>query len=967
MDTSCAGEDATTTIIIKKEETDVDEVPEEDLMEEVSAEDDPPEDPPAKKPCIMKVVRIMTVYNEDDNQTYNVIQSVADGHQQKNIVRLGEKIPEIPSIKQTNNNMVGKTVPPALVPINSTTKKLSYKCFKCKACYTSQEDVIKHIRETHSASAPVVADEETSGPGKVCKICKICKAELDSSSLLYEHYKEEHDIDNPYLRSNKSQQESPRQLRCGVCGVTFTKRSGLSRHKRNFHSEAGASSGICHHCGNSYKLSALPYHEKKCITRAQPRRRQDCFYDGCNSSYYRKEDLIKHAKEEHQMDIEPMRTLKFDNEEQFLKWKENEEDRTFSYYSKHAGTKKNSRTYYCQHEGSERSHRSSEDSREKVKYNKKGRIKRGVVCTSYLRVKLTSTEVIALYYPTHSHPTSPDDLKYQPLPKEIIQYIKEQIALNVPCRQIQTMARKKLAEIRTGRRDAQVSLKRITSLAQRYHREQNSKSTSAPNVSVEAFNSFIDALCAQDDSPVIFYQPPSDNASLDCLNKEDHLFFLGLQTLDQQKMLQRDAAMPMFISVTKSDYTLQYYLITILVPCEKNFEYPVGHLISSQLNEEVVCLFLQTIGERCPELNVNCIVSLDCKEINSAIMTVFGNDGPYFLSKWHFIDFMRKDFLKTVPPNKVEELYDFILAMTEAENEDRFLFLYNSFKEQYDPTFPDIVSNFAEYFVRAPGWASCYRQNTGMIDSCLYADSFFNKLNKKYRRRPSKSINLLPDLLLHMQENYRDRREITEASPESEEVMREQHNMAVEIPSELVQEVLSRHWIVQASKHGQSFYVMQCSSKCYIDECPLKCRDCVSLCSHMYFCTCDRSESICLHVHKIHQMYGSLAEVDVNPEDASAYLLEQDDAGSADAADTVDAVDQVDAADVVDVADSLMPSPNEVDGQSLLLAETEVTRENVLKNLDALRQIVDQRCVPEETMNVINDTLESLCNLIGGS
>lgn len=851
-------------------------------------------------------------------------------------------------------------------PLKSTTNqpRLRYMCSKCKLVLDTKTELSNHFRDTHGGNqgftmyavkdkdqpTPIVKSrpkpEGTGSQSKDCikksHHCNICELQFDSNFSLYNHYKSDHDIDHPYLKNSKREESrSKKHYQCDSCGIKVSSKNALVRHRKNIHPD-GSSTSICPFCGNSYRVSALANHEKTCSTRT-PRRRQDCMKEGCSSSFYKKEHLIQHVKEVHKMKIEPMRTLHFASEEDFKQWKEEEEDRTYSYFSKHAGTKKSMKTFYCQHEGSERSHKSSNDSKQQAKRNKKGRIKKGLTCTSYLRASITDSGVVAYYYPTHSHPISPDDVKHQPLSKEIIQFIKEQIVLNVPCRQIQTMVKKRLSENPTSflRRDNQVSLKRIMSMAQRYRlATQVQTPGESNNVPVETFNSFIDVLCAQENSPILLYQPPSDDVNLSKPNNEDHLFFLALQTADQQRMLQRETSMPMFISIAKADFTLQYYLTSIIVPCEKNFEYPVGHLISSQMNEEVISLFLQTIGERCPELNVNCIVSLECQELNEAIRKVFGADGPYFLSKWHFLETMRKEFQKKAQPSKGEEIFDYILAMADAESEDRFLFLYNSFKEQFEPEHPEIVSNFADYFVRASEWASCYRQDPGILDSCLYVDSFFNKLNKKYRRRPSKSLTLLPDLLLFLQESYRERRENADTTFLHEEMI-EQHAMGLEISEEFVQEMSAGHWTVQASKHAQVFCVMQCMSECGQADCSIRCQNCANLCSHMYFCTCGKSESICLHVHRVYLLSGgSLAE----PPDPADYLMDQ--GGSMEESPC---------------------SPIQQNEETDPSQDSEATRSEILRQLDSLRQVVDQRCVPEEMVKVIHSTLSSLCGLIDTS
>ncbi|XP_034237964.1 uncharacterized protein LOC117643281 [Thrips palmi] len=826
----------------------------------------------------------------------------------------------------------------------------SLKCGKCSDVFVTKDELTKHLEEEHGIDGRT----EYKDPYE----CELCHETFSFSNQLILHLRDEHQKDAQGREIIVKQVDGKRMIQCDICDNAYSNRQGLYRHRRVAHKIGGPDKGVCHRCGIACSLNNLAAHIRTCGSKNKPlRRRQDCCVENCGASFYKKEHLIGHFKNVHGLKVEPMRTMKFKNVEEFKSWKLDEEDRTYSYFSKHAGTKTNQSTYYCQREGTAKSHRSATDRHEVIRRNKKGRVKTGNVCTAYLRVNAGEDGVIAYYWPTHNHPLSPDDVKHQPMSSEIIKFIKEQIALNVPNRQIQAMVKKRNAENPTTRRDAQISLKRITSLSQRYHRQLAKEgSTQAP---AETFTSFIEALAAQEDSPVLFYQPPSEEACLGLPNNEEHLFFVALQTSDQQKMLQRGIAMPMFISCAKADYTFGYYLISILVPCERNFEYPVAHLMTSQLNDEVICFFLQTIGERCPELNVNCIVSIDCPEINSAIRKVFGDDGPYFLSKWHFLEFMRNEFLKEVPSNKVEEIFDFILAMADAETEDRFLLLYNTLKEQYEPDFPNVTSDFAEYFVKAGTWASCYRQGPGIIDSCMYADSFFNKLNKKYRRRPIKSINVVPDLLLYLQEGYRERRENQESNLENEiSLVAEQHQLSLEIPSDLVQETLSHHWTVQNSKHAQAFLVMLCAPKCVESDCQIKCDDCVNLCSHRYFCNCGRSETICCHIHKVHQQYGHFIETECVQQDSEETAMD----ACSEAVNVI--IEHGEDAD--DGSYSAPCSPTnyepEVTDEETLGAVSKQLQNKVTKQLEDLKTKLES--APVEMLHVIQSTLESLNTLL---
>lgn len=128
----------------------------------------------------------------------------------------------------------------------------------------------------------------------------------------------------------------------------------------------------------------------------------NCSETGCPLMFYRIADLKGHIKNEHGKTIKEI-TLMFDSYENFLAWKEHEQKKTGSYYSKQNTPKTNGKNtkyerFVCQWHGSEKKNVNSQ------KVGKRHNVKREGQCLA--RIIMTTNaknEVSVRYTPEHSH------------------------------------------------------------------------------------------------------------------------------------------------------------------------------------------------------------------------------------------------------------------------------------------------------------------------------------------------------------------------------------------------------------------------------------------------------------------------------------------------------------------------------------------------------------------------------------
>ncbi|KAL0270220.1 UNVERIFIED_CONTAM: hypothetical protein PYX00_007692 [Menopon gallinae] len=219
---------------------------------------------------------------------------------------------------------------------------------------------------------------------------------------------------------------------CSKCGKHFSSNYNLKRHMTSCKlcpDDEKSPRYMCQ-CGRTYSQEwDMKKHKLKC--KEGKKKCKHCLISSCNLLFYHKAQLIAHMKKDHNVKIQDPEILNFSCFEDFLSWKEREEEETYTYYSKQTGSNVSGvsvNTYYvCQHDGSDRTHTSTP--RKTGRRNKKGRMKTGRLCWSQMNVKQFKDGTVKVtYFPSHTHPLSIADTEHHPLPPSVTMEIKRQLS-----------------------------------------------------------------------------------------------------------------------------------------------------------------------------------------------------------------------------------------------------------------------------------------------------------------------------------------------------------------------------------------------------------------------------------------------------------------------------------------------------------------------------------------------------------
>ncbi|KAK3908561.1 Asparagine-rich zinc finger protein AZF1 [Frankliniella fusca] len=661
---------------------------------------------------------------------------------------------------------------------------------------------------------------------------------------------------------------------CLYCSSKFASKDNLRRHikkcKKNpdFEEELF----LCIKCESSFsRKDNLSVHMKTC--EQTKKKKISCLMKGCSKQFWQKVALIEHLKRDHEKIIQTVQKLTFSSKAEFIAWKEQEEERTFSYFSQDSGQKGSRVYYYCQHDGSDRAHRKKgEPGRKTSRKNSIGQIKKGAVCIAKIAEIVSDSGSRAVeYYSTHNHILSPHDFAHQPPSTATNIAINNQIALGVSATEIlhsiqsPALERDNRDDCNAVGKDLIITTRRIK---QRIAKRRNSL-RHHPDDKMSVFL-LVETLQKEKYNPVIIFKPSGMDIVVgpkDFLLNQEH-FLLGIQTKAQRELLVEHSGKIVVVDDTHN--VTQYENVTLLnmmVVDQNNRGWCNAHLITNSMYDKNIEVFVRAIKKRSEEmgdiLEFNCVITDDAPALINGIEAGMGKTMKHILCQWHLDKTFKDQIREKVPRRLSDSVYTDLKVVIGSKPETEFIQIFEALQNKYSSDCMVFVKYLKQYYVeRKEKWAMCYRQQLrhGNINTTAHVESFHNRLKKEYFKRvPNKRMDDLVNILLTIdKDDYASRlREAILGFKMAPHAMRQRHENGISIPDESLSEILSSvMWSIESTSKKNEFYCISktqdvCSKDLCFDKCPSP--SCHGLCSHLYVCSCpDSRNPLCKHIHKLH-------------------------------------------------------------------------------------------------------------------
>lgn len=617
--------------------------------------------------------------------------------------------------------------------------------------------------------------------------------------------------------------------------------------------------------------------------------------------------FLKQESHEGAAKIQDPKQRKFADWEDFLQWKEEEESQQLSYFSEQFGKKEGRSYFYCQQDGPRRvekvlSHEpplSSEDEenlmgepvtkvkRRKKSCNLKGRMKTGFVCIAMMKVLKSATGVEVDYFPTHNHELIAADLKHHPLSNATNTFINNLLSIGGSPRKILKTLQgdkfhrtKRSKELELSRNDF-IEIKTLRERRRKMNCQQRLDSDDARATYMK-----VKLLEEEEYCPVLIYKPfghevligPDSSKVLNALDSD--IFMLGIQTKEQAELMKETSKTILIVDAT---YDMDQYgcqLLNIVGVDELHRGYPLGHCISSNINEPTLKFFFEAIKEKSPDVNINCVITDDDPALINSMNSGFKELLRHILCDWHFKRTLQKNLHAKVRETDLEEImFKELCVIIGLNTESEFNQAVEAFLKKYSRS--PRTKAFVDYFKqecmpKKVKWARCFRRFPhGHVETTMFVEAFHNILKTVYlKRKPNKRIDTLLDLLLEVEKDYYRRRltTICTVGPREQHMneLNARHLKGVNINLADVQqfdEDGSKYWEVKSQTHPNDlqYKVFRISSECtQTSMCFFQCNssEChQNLCAHMYMCTCPDDFVLCKHIHRIHSAFGERTSI----------------------------------------------------------------------------------------------------------
>lgn len=795
-----------------------------------------------------------------------------------------------------------------VVPISSEKSKSKVKtdcgpnkpepftCAKCQIVFRQKRNLAAHLRNmkcdmqknnlhirpaaaVHSGAVNAAAVEANKPE---CFACDKCGTLFKYKRNLTEH-------------SLKCHLRKQHLHKCPAvdCVLTFYHKTKLTEHIKLHHADtvnaavtepqscmSDVSSFACAKCNRYFKSKFnLNRHSKASCVSVKAKRQ--CYVPGCSRKFYHEVKLIEHLEIDHLETVKDSK-MSFKTMGEFLDWRESEQTSKYVYLSKVTGKAIGSYTYsyyVCQHDGPRRRAIKPKSSRKA----RRGSARFGKTCPARLLVKENhdSGSVSVRYICVHSHEYTFANTKFHPLSRETKSYIRKQLSMGLPAKQIRDSLCES-AGLRENRGD-NIILRKENFIQLRTIREMERKLKLRHRLHSDDATSVLLTVkklqCEQYD-PILIYKPFGEdivigNIEMKSLPDFHDLFLFGFQTREQRDCLKEFATKILCVDSTHCTNQYGYQLLNLVVQDETRKSYPVGHLISSRMNEQVLHFFFAAVKEKCPDLVINAVMTDDDNAPWNAIVSVFGSSFTrHLLCTWHVLRAwscrLRSSTLDT---QLRQEMFTALRVILYCNKEPMFRSLIDFFCQKYSFNCPTFVEYFKSFYCkRVELWAMCFRNFAhGNTNTNMLVESFHNRLKTFYMNRtPNKRLDDLIDLLLRMEKDDFLRRTKHHVYNESESFnaheSKVRHDRGLKISDGDIfalnvdndnisssNEEAVRWEVRSQSKPDVVYDVTLVSFSCNVDLCMQVCLElcCSGLCAHMFSCSCQDKSGICKHIHKV--------------------------------------------------------------------------------------------------------------------
>ncbi|XP_034239420.1 uncharacterized protein LOC117644249 [Thrips palmi] len=529
------------------------------------------------------------------------------------------------------------------------------------------------------------SDDDLIPPGsKYPRQCE-CGQMYSTRQSYYKHQKS----------CTKEKKVSMYPRKCDGCALVLENKVQFCRHKKKCN--GGGDTELrpkvvypreCEKCHNQFSTKQEFSRHKKVECTAEGftlkvAKHTQCLDPGCTLTFYHRTAMVDHLIKDHQKEFK-IRQMSFKTMAEFTAWKDEVEAESWTCFRAPYGAKCNEegtskyRYFTCQFDAPER-----KDDKEKCKNKwkwEKGRIPTEVHCPARMLVTETEGQIGVKFIETHNHPLIFHHTVLHRVQLTTRHFIQSCLITGMAPAKILELLRGDVGEL--GNRDPNQRPKKEFFITLQYIKHCKSRIKAQgrlhkeDHISVDMHvrnlmhigrfevdgvkNDRYDGFDDGNFSPILVYKPQGKpvvvgHPNFDCIKNSAELFIVGFQTKEQLDVMKEGCKTVLCIDSTYSTNEYGFYLVNMVVQDPYGQGYPVAHFITNFQDEETLALAFESIKFRCPNLEVNLLMTDDDQAEYKAFLLIFPGT-RHVLCTWH----VRRNWKKNRAINRrqrVEETY----------------------------------------------------------------------------------------------------------------------------------------------------------------------------------------------------------------------------------------------------------------------------------------------------------------------